>query len=82
MVRQALVLAGVLTLLLAPALAAQEKRPGRRGGHGDGEIRITPISNDAEVYLRNVRQVTYEGLKSGEGYFSPDQTKIAFQSVP
>jgi Tol biopolymer transport system component len=85
MSRSLLAITLILGLAAAPMLLAQDagsKRPATRGGgHGEGELRITPIHNEAEVYLRNVRQVTYEGLKSGEGYFSPDHKKIAFQSV-
>lgn len=32
-------------------------------------------------YLKNVKQLTSEGVKSGEAYFSPDGKKIVFQSV-
>ncbi len=31
-------------------------------------------------YLSNIRQVTFEGLRSGEGYFSADGSKMIFQS--
>ncbi len=30
--------------------------------------------------LSGVRQLTFEGRRAGEGYFSPDGTKIVFQS--
>jgi Tol biopolymer transport system component len=32
--------------------------------------------------LRNIRQLTFGGEKTGECYFSPDGTKIIFQRVP
>ena len=32
-------------------------------------------------YLANVKQLTFDGVKSGEAYFSPDGKKIVFQSV-
>ena len=32
------------------------------------------------VHLKNVRQVTRDYLRAGEGYFSPDATKIIFQA--
>lgn len=32
------------------------------------------------TYLRNIRQVTQDYLRAGEGYFSPDGTKIIFQA--
>jgi len=37
------------------------------------------------LYLKNIRQVTSSSMgfsKAGEGYFSPDGTKIIFQAVP
>ena len=32
------------------------------------------------VHLKNIRQVTKDYLRAGEGYFSPDGTKIIFQA--
>jgi Tol biopolymer transport system component len=32
------------------------------------------------VYLKNIRQVTSDFVRAGEGYFSPDGTKIIFQA--
>src|SRR5207253_5570309 len=31
-------------------------------------------------FLKNMRQLIYEGKRSGEGYFSPDGKRIIFQS--
>lgn len=31
-------------------------------------------------FLTRVRRLTYEGLRAGEGYFSPDGTRLVFQS--
>src|SRR5437588_5023048 len=31
-------------------------------------------------YLHNIRQVTRDFVRAGEGYFSPDGTKIIFQA--
>ena len=39
---------------------------------------------DAEkeaVHLRNIKQLTFAGSRSGEGYFSPDASQIIFQST-
>ncbi len=33
------------------------------------------------VHLRNIRQLTFAGSRSGEGYFSPDGRQILFQST-
>src|SRR4051794_27280972 len=31
-------------------------------------------------YLQNIRQLTHDFVRAGEGYFSPDGTKIIFQA--
>src|SRR5881396_3204727 len=31
-------------------------------------------------FITNARQLIFEGRRSGEGYFSPDSTKLIFQS--
>src|SRR5438046_2889137 len=31
-------------------------------------------------YLKNIKQVTHDYVRAGEGYFSPDGTKIIFQA--
>src|SRR5262245_29194872 len=36
--------------------------------------------NDEAQFLTNVRQLIYEGRRSGEGYFSPDGKALIFQS--
>ena len=46
-----------------------------------------PLSASAQEsvegkYLSNIRQVTSGFTKAGEGYFSPDGTKIIYQAVP
>jgi Tol biopolymer transport system component len=33
------------------------------------------------VHLRNIKQLTFAGSRSGEGYFSPDGSQIVFQST-
>ncbi len=38
-----------------------------------------PSAEQARL-LSNVRQVTFEGRRSGEGYFSADGSKMIFQS--
>ena len=40
-----------------------------------------PVTEHEQRYLKNVRQLTSEGEKSGEAYFSPDGKQIIFQSV-
>src|SRR5262245_21482059 len=41
-----------------------------------------PTENHAAetAFLTNVRQLTVEGRRSGEGYFSPDDRMLVFQS--
>ncbi len=42
---------------------------------------LTYAAQGAETaYLSHTRQLTFEGRRSGEGYFSPDGQKIIFQS--
>ena len=36
--------------------------------------------NNEHMFLKNTRQLIYDGLRSGEGYFSPDGNKLIFQS--
>ena len=35
---------------------------------------------DESQFLSNIRQLTYDGKRAGEGYFSEDGTAIIFQS--
>ena len=37
-------------------------------------------AEDESAFLKNVRQLTFEGKRSGEGYFSPDGKSLIFQS--
>src|SRR6478672_4685398 len=39
----------------------------------------TPAAGEAQ-FLTNVRQLTFEGKRSGEGYFNADGSKLIFQS--
>ena len=40
-----------------------------------------PSKADQEQrFLTDVRQLTFDGLRSGEGYFSADGSKLIFQS--
>jgi Tol biopolymer transport system component len=75
------VLATLLTLVLAAGLLpAQESRSSR----GDERTAPPPVKDwvaEGEVLLKNARQQTFEGEKSGEAYFSPDQSMVSFQSV-
>jgi Tol biopolymer transport system component len=32
------------------------------------------------AYLKNIRQVTHDYVRAGEGYFSPDGSRIIFQA--
>jgi Tol biopolymer transport system component len=70
----------VALVLLAHATFGQETR--RPQGDDRG---ATPAPKDwvheGETLVSNVRQHTFEGERSGEAYFSPDQTALAFQSV-
>src|SRR5712671_6270751 len=40
----------------------------------------TADSTNEARFLQNTRQLTFEGRRSGEGYFSPDGKSLIFQS--
>jgi Tol biopolymer transport system component len=58
---------GAGLILFVSALAAQ-----------DGASTAAPA--DESVFLSRVRQLTFEGNRAGEGYFSPDGRHLVFQS--
>lgn len=39
-----------------------------------------PATGDESRFIRNPRQLTFDGLRSGEGYFSHDGNRMVFQS--
>lgn len=41
----------------------------------------SPEKAKTASYLSNLKQITSEGEKSGEGYFSPDGTMVVYQSI-
>ena len=43
-------------------------------------IAATPVVAEEEQFLAHTRQLTFEGRRSGEGYFSPDGKALIFQS--
>lgn len=46
------------------------------------EVKASETNEQKEdLYLKNIKQLTNEGEKNGEGYFSPDGNKIIFQSI-
>ena len=38
------------------------------------------LANNQDILLSRVRQLTFEGRRSGEGYYSSDGSKLIFQS--
>ncbi len=58
---------GLVVLCLAPLCLIQQV--------SDGDDRES-------VHLKNLRQVTHGLPRAGEGYFSPDGTKIVYQAYP
>ena len=44
------------------------------------DLRADPEIDPESVFLSHVRQLTFEGRRSGEGYFSADGTLMIFQS--
>lgn len=50
-----------------------------------GAVQVSAVAADTNkvseaTFLANIRQLTYEGRRSGEGYFSPDGNQLIFQS--
>ena len=48
-----------------------------------GLSRVTVVADDRKEearFLSNTRQLTFEGRRSGEAYFSPDGKALIFQS--
>jgi len=74
-VRSAVVLGFLIVLPVTGA--AQEGRPGTPRA----EAQTSLVHPGETPYLRNMRQVTFEGIRSGEAYFHPSGSKICFQSV-
>ena len=65
MLRHICILVGVFLLAATPATAQEEEK----------------LSPETErQFLTDIRQLTFEGRRSGEGYFSRDGRKMVFQS--
>ena len=45
-----------------------------------GEPPEKPTSSGEAEFLSRTRQLTFEGVRAGEGYFTPDGSKMVFQS--
>src|SRR5947209_16824209 len=41
---------------------------------------LAPWEKDEAVYLKNIKQLTRDYVRAGEGYFSPDGKTIIFQA--
>jgi len=73
------------TLGLAMVLALGGLLAGLAGHRAEGQAPPKSAAGEDWVqaearYLRNIRQVTFDYVRAGEGYFSPDGTKIIFQA--
>ncbi len=66
-----------LTVLMV--LAALTAGATAQDANGTKTDEASPEHREA-LLLRNVRQITYEGRRAGEGYFSLDGRKMVFQS--
>jgi len=58
----------LLLTTLAPLLAADSEAEPAAGSYSESD------------FLSRIRQLTFEGRRAGEGYFSPDGTKLVLQS--
>ncbi len=77
--------AGAIALGLSACAAVTQDR----GGLADADIQTPPPSTASQSattgqpprpLIANARQITFEGLRAGEGYFSADGTQMIFQS--
>src|SRR5262245_47436140 len=57
------------------SLRAQEKSPAPA-------VTQTAADSIEPKFLSNIRRLTYDFVKAGEGYFSPDGRSIIYQAVP
>lgn len=66
----------------SPQSSAAEKQDEgpRSSDHQPSEHRPAPMVHDAEVHLRNIRQLTFGG-ENAEAYFSPDNRQLVFQAT-
>ncbi len=69
----------VLMMSLGATAIAQESY--QRGGGPPGALSPAEVAEAESRHLSNIRQVTFGFAKAGEGYFSPDGTKIIFQAA-
>ena len=49
-------------------------------GSALAEVRSEDVSGNEVALLQGTRQLTFQGIRAGEGYFSADGTKMIFQS--
>ncbi|WP_153556330.1 M20/M25/M40 family metallo-hydrolase [Roseimaritima sediminicola] len=72
---------GFAASAVCSALAQQPAAPTTPAAAAHGDEESTPPSKDREtLLLENTRQLTFEGRRSGEGYFNPDASQMVFQS--
>jgi Tol biopolymer transport system component len=68
-------LLALLFLAAVPAFA-QDRPPTQQETDKDALLTLPE-----RAWLKNIRQLTFEGTRSGEAYFSPDGKSMSFQSV-
>lgn len=74
LLRRAVIGTAALLLLASAALSAAASRPPA------APIQATGEEPDETRFLSRSRRLVYEGRRSGEGYFSPDGSRMVFQS--
>src|SRR5687768_11597176 len=71
----------LFTLLIPVACAQQDNPHGSNGGATDiAESDPQAAAAQEAILLTGTRQLTFEGRRAGEGYFSQDGTQLVFQS--
>ena len=69
-------IAAILFVSPAPPIASAQSTPQERRAQEDRE---EEASNE-DAFIANSRQLTFEGLRAGEGYFAADGQAMVFQS--
>ncbi|MCG8652397.1 MAG: hypothetical protein MI861_21330, partial [Pirellulales bacterium] len=63
-------------LFVATLLLAQPTASGQQGAHAHSDSEAAAEAK----FLTGVQQITFEGRRAGEGYFSADGSRMVFQS--
>ena len=69
-----------LSLALGISLASMEAGVQQEGSSQGTNTEVNSSQSEGKALLGNIRQLTFDGRRSGEGYFSRDGLRFIFQS--